>query len=44
MYWMWRRGWEYQQLVKFGLHAGELGTGDGVQWSAVHLNRHLAPY
>jgi transposase len=31
LYWMWRRGWEYQQLVKFGSHAGELGTGDGVQ-------------
>ena len=31
LYWMWRRGWEYPQLVKFGSHAGELGTGDGVQ-------------
>ena len=31
LYWMWRRGWEYQQLVKFGSHAGKLGTGDGVQ-------------
>jgi len=31
LYWMWRRGWEYPQLVKFGSHAGELGTGDGVR-------------
>jgi transposase len=31
LYWMWRRGWEYQQFVKFGSHAGKLGTGDGVQ-------------
>jgi transposase len=31
LYWMWRRGWEYQQLVNFGSHAGELGTGDSVQ-------------
>jgi transposase len=30
LYWMWRRGWEYQQLAKFGSHAGELGLGDGV--------------
>src|ERR1700732_2137545 len=29
LYWMWRRGWEYPQLIKFGSHAGELGTGDG---------------
>jgi transposase len=31
LYWMWRRGWEYQQFVKFGSHAGKLGTGDGAQ-------------
>jgi len=31
LYWMWRRGCEYQQLVKFSSHAGEPGTGDGVQ-------------
>jgi transposase len=31
LYWMWRRGWEYPQLVRFGSHAGELGTGDGVR-------------
>ena len=31
LYWMWRRGWEYPQLIKFGSHAGKLGTGDGVR-------------
>jgi transposase len=31
LYWMWRNGWEYADWVKFGSHAGQLGTGDGVQ-------------
>jgi transposase len=31
LYWMWRNGWEYAQWVKFSSHAGQLGTGDGVQ-------------
>ncbi len=31
MYWMWRKGWNYEQLKKFGSHAGQPGTGDGVQ-------------
>jgi transposase len=31
LYWMWRKEWDYQQVVKFGSHAGQLGTGDGVQ-------------
>ena len=30
LYWMWRKGWNYEQS-KFGSHAGQLGTGDGVQ-------------
>jgi len=30
LYWMWRNGWEYVQLVKFGSDAGQLGTGHGV--------------
>jgi transposase len=30
LYWMWRNGWEYGQLVKFGSNAGQLGTGHGV--------------
>jgi transposase len=31
MYWMWRKGWNYGQLTKFGSHAGQPGTGDGAQ-------------
>jgi transposase len=31
LYWMWRNGWEYVQLVNFGSNAGQLGTGHGVQ-------------
>jgi len=30
LYWMWRKGWNYEQVLKFGSHAGQLGTGDGV--------------
>ena len=30
LYWMWRKGWDYAQLVEFGSHAGQLGTGHGV--------------
>jgi len=31
LYWMWRKGWELRAVKKFGSHAGQLGTGDGVQ-------------
>jgi transposase len=31
LYWMWRRGWDYEQLEQFGSHAGQPGTGHGVQ-------------
>jgi transposase len=31
LYWMWRKGWDYEHVVKFGSHVGQLGTGDGVQ-------------
>ena len=31
LYWMWRKGWDYGQLRKFGSHAGQPGTGDGVK-------------
>ena len=31
LYWMWRKGWDYEQLKKFGSHAGQPGTGDGVR-------------
>lgn len=31
LYWMWRNGWAYSEWVKFSSHAGQLGTGHGVQ-------------
>jgi transposase len=31
MYWMWRKGWDYEQIKKFSSHAGEPGNRDGVQ-------------
>jgi Bacterial signalling protein N terminal repeat len=33
LYWMWRNGWDYSQLVEFGSHAGKLGIGHGVKCS-----------
>src|ERR1700719_694675 len=31
MYWMWRKGWDYEQSKKFGSHAGQPGNRQGVQ-------------
>jgi transposase len=31
LYWMWRKGWDYEQVRKFGSHAGQSGHRDGVQ-------------
>jgi transposase len=31
LYWMMRQGWDYQQYIKFGSHAGQPGTGHGVR-------------
>jgi transposase len=31
LYWMWRRGWNYEQLEGFGSHAGQPGNRHGVQ-------------
>ena len=31
LYWMWRQGLDYGELVKFGSHAGQPGNPDGVQ-------------
>jgi transposase len=31
LYWMWRQGLDYEELVKFGSHAGQPGNRDGVQ-------------
>jgi hypothetical protein len=30
-YWMWRKQWDYEQLKKFGPHAGQPGMSDGVK-------------
>jgi len=30
LYWMWRKQWDYEQVKKFGSHAGQLGHRDGV--------------
>ena len=35
LYWMWRKGWDYQQWKQFGPHAGQPGTGVGVQSNTV---------
>jgi hypothetical protein len=31
LYWMWRKGYDYQQHLKFGSHAGEPGYVHGVK-------------
>ena len=31
MYWMWRKACDYQQLLTFGSHVGQLETGNGVK-------------
>ncbi len=31
LFWMWRKGWDYEQVRKFSSHVGQPGTGDGVQ-------------
>jgi len=31
LYWMWRKGWDYQQVLQFGSHAGDLVLARGVQ-------------
>jgi len=31
LYWMWRKGWNYEQWIKFGSHAGQPGHRHGVQ-------------
>ena len=33
LYWMMRQGWDYQQWVKFGSHAGQPGYRHGVQYN-----------
>ena len=31
LYWMWRQGWDYEQVKQFGSHAGQPGNRHGVQ-------------
>jgi transposase len=31
LYWMWRNGWDYEQLNKFGSHVGQPENPHGVQ-------------
>ena len=31
LYWMWRKGWDYQQMAQFGSHVGQPVTGHGVK-------------
>lgn len=31
LYWMWRRGWDYEKMQQLGSHAGEPGNRHGVQ-------------
>ncbi len=31
LYWMWRRRMDYEEMKKFGSHAGQLVTGHGVK-------------
>ena len=31
LFWMWRKGWDYEQVMKFGSHAGLPGHRHGVQ-------------
>jgi transposase len=31
LFWMWRKGWDYEQVRKFGSRAGQPGNRDGVQ-------------
>jgi hypothetical protein len=31
LYWMMRKEWDYEQLRKFGSHAGKPGYRDGVK-------------
>jgi hypothetical protein len=29
LYWMWRKGWDYEQMTKFGSHVGRPGNRHG---------------
>jgi len=31
LYWMWRKGWDYQQILRFGSHAGQPVSSHGMK-------------
>jgi len=43
LYWMWRKGWDYEQLTKFGSHAGQPGNRVGVPLNTELTIGHPAP-
>ena len=43
LYWMWRKGWDYQQTLKFGLHGGSPELVHGPPSITVKLIGHPAP-
>jgi len=43
LYWMMRKQWNYEQLKKFGSHAGQPGNRDGVKQNIEKLNVRPAP-
>jgi transposase len=43
MYWMWRKGWDYDQVRQFGSHAGELENRQGVESNTEIMTGPPAP-
>ena len=43
MYWMMRKGWDYEQVKKFGSHAGQPGHRYGVKQNIEKLTERPAP-
>jgi hypothetical protein len=43
MFWRLRKGWDYEQVKKFGSHAGQPGHRDGVQQNTELLSGYPAP-
>jgi transposase len=43
LYWMMRQGWDYEQVKKFGSHAGRPGNRHGVQSNTEQLMGRPAP-
>jgi len=43
LFWMWRKGQDYQQVKKFGSHTGQLETPNGVKSITVKLIERPAP-